>query len=178
MQNGNESAPKYIDSYPELVDFYTNYDALDVTDEDLEEFDKLMAEASIEDKQMLKWDQSYIRIDLENVGGLVSPVPVTLHYQNGQKETIRLPVDIWRKNPNTFSKLIPLSAPLDYVELDSQWETGDVDRSNNRFPRAIEDEQYDVQFSEDPPKNQCKKRKTIQIQILNSLAESEILSII
>ena len=79
--------------------------------------------------------------------------------QNGQKEFIRLPVDIWRKNPNTFSKLIPLSAPLDYVELDSQWETGDVDRSNNRFPRAIEDEQYDVQFSEDPPKNPMQRAK-------------------
>ncbi|MGC6509649.1 MAG: M1 family metallopeptidase [Myxococcota bacterium] len=159
LQERAKDLEKYIADFPELIDFYTDYDALDVTEDDLNKFDEFMAEASVEDKQMLNWDQPYIRIELENLGGLVSPVPVTLVYDNGTTETIRLPVDIWRKNPLQFSKLIPLSATLDHVIIDQKWETGDVDRSNNRFPKSIENETYEVEFSTDPPENPMQKAR-------------------
>jgi hypothetical protein len=116
-----------------------------------------MSELNHEQKSMMRWSQPYVVIELENVGGLVSPVPVTINYSNGNSEELRLPVDIWRKNPGKFRKLIPVKGDISSVEIDKNWETGDVDRSNNIFPRPIDDKTYELQFKEDPPENPMQK---------------------
>ena len=59
-------------------------------------------------------------------------------YEGGQTETVRLPAEIWRRNPKEVTRLQITSRRIISVEIDPYWETADVDRSDNVFPRQIE----------------------------------------
>jgi aminopeptidase N len=50
-------------------------------------------------------DQFFYELNISNKGGMVMPVIVEWTYTDGTKETDRIPVDIWRTNELTFTKV-------------------------------------------------------------------------
>jgi aminopeptidase N len=134
-QRNKTSIPKYrIETFPELADFYTKYDALEITDYDRKEYKKYYDALDQKQKDALKAGINYYILDLENVGGLVMPVIVEMEYQDGTKEILRIPAEIWRRNNKNISKLVITEKPVKQFTLDPFQETADIDLNNNYFP--------------------------------------------
>ncbi len=135
----NAPLPKRIDSFPELADFYNKYDDLDVTDADIEAYAKLVEGLKPEDKTLLQSKLCFYVIEVENVGGLVSPVLVETTLEDGTKEELRVPVEIWRKGAKKVTKLVLTQQKAVSFVLDPHLETADVDLSNNAWPSKIDE---------------------------------------
>lgn len=135
----NAELPKRTAHFPELLDFYNEFDELDVTEKEREEYKKLLEGLSKDEKKLLKDRTYFYVVEFENVGGLVMPIVVEVKYEDGSKEVVRVPAEIWKQNSKTVSKLIVAKAKIADLTLDPFRELADADALNNRWPeRAIE----------------------------------------
>jgi hypothetical protein len=130
----NADVKRRTEIYPDLVDFYNHYDPLDVTVKDREEAKKLIDDLEDDDKALLKTQRLFYAIDFENVGGLIMPILLNVEYENGTKESLRLPAEIWRSNSKKISKLIVAKDRIKSLHLDPLLETADANVHNNEWP--------------------------------------------
>ena len=124
-----------IDKDTNLVDFYTHYKPWETEDS----IQSLEAEFFAEtyepaEKQEKFGDNHYYEITFSNKGGLVMPIILEWEYEDGTKEIERIPVEIWRKNEDQFSKVFIKKQAVKGVVLDPYKETADIDESNNNWP--------------------------------------------
>ncbi|MEQ9617507.1 MAG: M1 family metallopeptidase [Phycisphaerales bacterium] len=133
----NADIAKRVEEYPDLLDFYNTYDPFDVTPKDIRDFEAYLEKLDEEEREQLQVKKNFYAIDLANLGGLVMPVILELHFEGGSTETLRIPAEIWRRNNLHVSKLIMSDKVLEGVVLDPHWETADADVENNHWPRRI-----------------------------------------
>jgi hypothetical protein len=136
-----------VDEYPELVDFYTSYSSLDVTNYDKEKYQKYYNDLDSKQKSALEKGLNYYVLDFDNVGGLTMPIIIEMEYENGSKEIMRIPAEIWRRNSKKVSKLIITEKPIKQFTIDPYQETADIDTKNNTFPRRIMDAKFQLNKS-------------------------------
>jgi len=133
----NKDLPKRTQRFPELNDFYNEYDPLNVTEDDKKAYERLMESLSDEQKEMMENLPNAYLVEFRNVGGLVMPVIIELEFQDGTKEVRRIPAEIWRRNNQVVSKMLITDKPLKQISLDPRGETADADLENNFFPKRI-----------------------------------------
>ncbi len=75
--------------------------------------------------------QTYYRVKVENKGGLVLPLHVEITYDDGSKELVKLPADVWRANELTFTYGFWATKGVSQIVLDPKEAFADVDRENN-----------------------------------------------
>jgi hypothetical protein len=141
IRNRDELGPTRVERYPELNDFYNENDQFTVTNQNrndyqdmlnsLDDWERTTLERAIKDN-----DRIYF-IDFENIGGLVSPLDLTIDYSRGKSEQIKLPAEIWRQDANKVTKLWITEREIESVTLDAGHQTPDADRTNNNYPRKI-----------------------------------------
>jgi hypothetical protein len=73
-------------------------------------------------------------LTVSNKGGLVMPVIIEWTYKDGTKEITRIPVQIWRKNENKFTKVYVKTQEVTSIRLDPMRETADINEKNNGWP--------------------------------------------
>jgi len=157
----NKSLSKRTDKFPELKDFYNEYDDLDVTDADRKKFEDQLKELKADEKKLLETQKYFYLIDLKNQGGLVMPVILKLTFDDDSSEMLRIPAEIWRLNNKSVSKLILTEKPLKNLILDPHRETADTQLSNNEFPRTISKSYFQLEKSK-KSKNEMQKREDEQ----------------
>ncbi len=74
-------------------------------------------------------------VDLSNNGGLVMPVILRVEYADRSVETLRIPAEIWRRNPKKVTKAILSDKEITAITLDPYGETADAVEHNNYWPR-------------------------------------------
>ena len=148
----NRELRRRIDEFPQLRDFYNDFDEFDVTDSERNRFRSLISDLSPEEKRLLETDKAMTMIDFQNIGGLVMPLILKLEYEDGSEELKRIPAEIWRRNPNKVTKLFITDKKIVAVELDPFLETADIDVSNNRFPPSPQTESFKL-FRPERPSN-------------------------
>ena len=150
FQKRNKPLPKRVDAFPELKDFYNEYDELEITEKDRESYEKMLKGLSDEEKALLKEKRNFYKVDLKNHGGLVMPVVLEATFEDGSTKEYRLPAQIWRRNPEQVSKLLITEKKIAKLELDPHRETADVDIENNYFPRRIRENKFRLNKSTRP----------------------------
>ena len=120
--------------FPNLKDFYNEYDELDVTESDRKEYRKYIEDLEDRERSLLETDHYFYVVDLANRGGLVMPVILGITYVDGSTEEMRIPAEIWRRNAERVSKLILAEREIEEIVLDPHLETSDVERANNTYP--------------------------------------------
>ena len=140
-RNREEGIKTRVSRYQELEDFYNENDRFTVTNKDrnsfqsflrnLEDWEKDVYERALEDNDY------YYFVDFENIGGLISPLPLTLTYENGDTEEVMVPAEIWRRDTESVTKLIVRDRKIVSIELDAQHMTADADYGNNSFPQKL-----------------------------------------
>ena len=141
----NKPLPKAVDKNKKLLDFYNKYDPLDVTDADRREYNKWIKDLDSEELKLLSLRKKFYVIELENIGGLVSPVILEIDYKNAKSETIRIPAEIWRKNNDNVRKMIISDKEIVQIEVDPLLETADTDRYNNFWPPKTIESRFQLQ---------------------------------
>ncbi|MDA7979948.1 MAG: M1 family metallopeptidase [Pirellulales bacterium] len=136
-QQRNKDLPLRIEEFPELGDFYNQFDELDITDADRKQYEKFLARLDDEEKELLKMQANFYVVDLKNVGGLVMPVILKIEFEDGTEEELRIPAEIWRYDNERVSKLILTPKIISQITLDPHLETADVDLANNFFPPKV-----------------------------------------
>lgn len=143
-QERNKDFPKAVEGDDELLDFYNEYDEHTPAANAKEAYEKELERLEPWEREALLIKDNFYTLTFTNHGGLVMPIIFEITYASGRKEMVRIPAEIWRKNPHQVSKLIVTEGEIVSVELDPRWETADVDRSNNHFPPKIEPSRLEV----------------------------------
>jgi hypothetical protein len=136
-QRNKGTLPRYIDTKPELKDFYNEHDDFTVTNKDRNKYNEAVAGLEDWEKALLKEGKHMYLVDFTNVGGLVSPLVLEIQLASGKKYVERVPAEVWRHNPRKITKLIITDEPMVGLTQDPNWETADTDVSNNAWPRRV-----------------------------------------
>ena len=147
-RNREEGIKLRIDRFDDLEDFYNENDKFAVTNKDrngfksfldgLNDWERKAYERAMDDGKYLYF------VDFENIGGLISPLPLTMEYENGRSEEMMIPAEIWRRNANKVTKLITSDKRIVSFKLDVAHQTADADFSNNMFPPEITQNRIDM----------------------------------
>lgn len=147
----NAATPKRVDAFPELKDFYNEYDEYAVTDEDRKKYRKLLEELEEKDidPALLLTDRNFYLIDFKNVGGIVMPLILDIRYADGTSEERWIPADIWRYDTKKASYLLltEKGKEMESIGFDPREELTDTNSDNNSWPRRF----VDVPFQLKPP---------------------------
>ena len=137
-RNDKLDVPRRVDQHPMIVDFYEGRDRFMVTPEDERAWASMLER--MDDKQRTIFSQDWIfhEITLRNVGGIPMPVPLLLTYEDGNSETLSLPVEIWASNERLVTKVIASPAPITQIRFDPTRDLADADRTNDVFPPEIQ----------------------------------------
>ncbi len=95
------------------------------------------------EEEALSAGKFFYTLHLKNVGGLLMPVIFQINYEDGTKEIVRVPAEIWRKNVHEVYKTIMTSKPAVSFQLDPAEETADINTQNNAFPRKNADSKFE-----------------------------------
>lgn len=140
----NKPLKKYVDQFPELKDFYNDYDPLDVTARDKWMYQYYIESLSEEQREILANKQNFYLAKFKNVGGLVMPIIVELEYEDGSTEIRQYPVEIWNKNNEEVVRLIVTEKVVKSLTVDPRMQTADIDMHNNHFPRKIRKSRFEL----------------------------------
>jgi hypothetical protein len=129
---------------PAARDFYDNYDKDQVTDRDRREYEDFLADLSDEERELVSNNDNFYSVTFSDKGGLIMPIILELEYEDGEKEVIRIPVEIWRFNRGTVTKIFKTEKPVKNMTLDPFLETADTDRGNNYWPEKVEPTRFET----------------------------------
>jgi hypothetical protein len=152
----NDDLKRLVDRYPELVDFYNDYDPLDVLEGDREKSQETLEKLNPKDRDLLKLEHLFYVVEVENIGGLVMPVILEIEYFNGNRETRHYPAEIWRRDSQSVRKLLITTEPIRTLRLDPHLQTADSNLANNQFPPKIGSARFELS-SEKEEKNPMQK---------------------
>jgi hypothetical protein len=157
-QNRAEGRQTRVDRYPELKDFYNENDQFVVTNKDRNEFKEFRErlrdwERTVLDRAIKAGEYVYF-VDFKNIGGLVTPLPLTLNYIDGSTEDYLVPAEVWRYNALEVTKLFIRNKRLASVELDRNHLIADADKTNNITPRRIAQSRVELFRGRDRERNQ------------------------
>jgi hypothetical protein len=77
-------------------------------------------------------------VEFEKPGGLVMPIIVELTYADGTTKRETYPAQIWMRNDSTAKRVFASSQEIKSIVVDPDFETADVDTSNNSWPKKEE----------------------------------------
>ncbi len=140
IRNRNDKSIVFLtDVDTTLRDFYWRYDR------GLEPYDSVTkqpampmpAPEALTDAEKAKYANANLyEVSFLNKGGLVMPIILEFTFEDGTKETQRLPAQIWRKNENKVTKVFLTNKKAVSIQLDPMRETADIDESNNKWPNV------------------------------------------
>ena len=154
----NAELPKRIDWQPGLKDFYNSpdYDPLAVEESARKSFRKFLVELDEQQRALLQRTTNFYVVRFRNLGGLVMPIIVRIHYADNSSELIRIPAEIWRSNSQSVSKLFATDKEIVRLELDPQRETADTEMANNHWPPKLVPSRFKL-FKDKKAKNPMQK---------------------
>jgi hypothetical protein len=77
-------------------------------------------------------------VEFEKPGGLVMPIIVELTYADGTTKRETYPAQIWMQNDSTAKRVFASFQEIKSIVVDPDFETADVDTSNNSWPKKEE----------------------------------------
>ena len=89
------------------------------------------------DEEIAKLDipKYFYQVVFDKPGGLVMPIIAEYEYEDGSKERIKYPAQVWRKNDSSVKKVVASDKELVGVTVDPDLETADVNLDNNNWPK-------------------------------------------
>lgn len=140
-----EAGTKFkIDADTSLQDFYNKWQRFGVSDQDRATYQQSSKSLSENEKELLDGKYHFYELTFRNAGGLPMPIILEWEFENGEKETERLPAYIWRLNEEQVSKVFAKKQRVVSVVVDPYRETADIDEENNYWPRQYRPTRFDL----------------------------------
>ena len=95
------------------------------------------------------------------------PVIYEIQYEDGTKELIRLPAEIWRKGERKITRVHQTEKKIIKFVLDPFLETADIDTYNNSYPREEKMSKFEVfkRRSQGTQENQMQNNNKLKKQV-------------
>jgi hypothetical protein len=143
--------------FEELQDLYSANDRYTVTNKDRNDaasaFEKLEPwEQAVFEKAIDEGSVFYF-LDFENIGGVPTPLMLTITYADGSTRDLELPAEIWRRDARTVTHRLIDTKPIAVISVDDRHQTADANYRNNRFPPEIYQSRLSVYKSESKKRN-------------------------
>ena len=149
---------------PELLDIYDEYDEFTPSDREMKDSQEILDDLYDKNNSDPEWkkkalveaidkDEGYYIFEFSNEGGLIMPIPLEVTYEDGTKELIRIPVEIWRKNSKRTRWLKRSKLKITQAIVDPYWEIGDTAIENNYYPTRFVPSRLKPRASRSNPKN-------------------------
>lgn len=90
---------------------------------------------SVSERAALKNPKYFYEVTFDKPGGMLMPIIVELTFEDGTTENYTFPVQIWRKNNKTVSRVFATVKPVKKITLDPKLQTADIDVTNNVWPK-------------------------------------------
>ncbi|MFN3181957.1 MAG: M1 family metallopeptidase [Nannocystaceae bacterium] len=150
--------PTWADEDKDILDFYNDYDELDVTDHDRKRYRyrRGKEELTADEEALRASKKKFYTVQFENVGGLVMPIILDVTFEGGRHQEVRIPAEVWRKNPRRVTKLLVVDDPIVAITVDPHLETADIDLSNNHWPPKVQKSRFQL-YKERKKKNPMQK---------------------
>lgn len=176
-ESRNEGIRRRADWQPGLKDFYNSpeYDELKVEAEDRKSFQKFLDGLNSEERAILRRTTNFYIVDFRNIGGLVMPILVRVHYADNSNEMMMFPAQIWRHNSKKVSKLIVSDKEIVRLELDPKRQTADVEEGNNHWPEKMVPSRFKL-FKDEKKKNPMQKAADAQRKDSDNQTDEETTS--
>jgi hypothetical protein len=136
--NARDHQNTLLSQNPSLRDFYNDYDPYAVTDADRQRYERFRNTLTTEQRALLEGGYHFYEVKFKNIGGLVMPLILEFEFEDGSKETRRVPAEVWRLNEAEVNQVYYFKKPVMRILLDPLQETADVDMSNNTFPAVAQ----------------------------------------
>ena len=142
IRNREEGRKTRAERFPELRDFYNEHDEYTATNADRNKYSSFIE--TLEDwertalERAIAEDDFVYFVDFENIGGLVSPLPLLITGVDGNEEFLMIPAEIWRRDDRQVTRMLIRDTAIASIEVDPRRETADADFSNNHYPGRIE----------------------------------------
>ena len=157
LRNREEGRVPRETRYEELQDLYSENDRFTVTNKDrneaLKAYNKLEPWEQAVLARALEEAPLFYFLDFENVGGVPSPIPLDIHYEDGSSRALMIPAEIWRRDAFKVTHRLIEAKPIAYVQIDRRHQTADTDYANNRFPPEIRSSRLKTYKREDKNRN-------------------------
>ena len=163
-RNQAASIETRVTERPELLDIYDEYDEFTPSDREMKDSQEVLEDLYDKNNSDPEWkkkalveaiekDEGYYIFEFSNEGGLIMPIPLELTYEDGTKELIRIPVEIWRKNSHRTKWLKRSKMRITQAIIDPYWEIGDTEIENNYYPTRFVPSRLKPRASRSNPKN-------------------------
>jgi hypothetical protein len=144
IRNREEIPNPVVDRDPDTRDFYNNYDPLEVTALDMQDYEYYLGNLDEKQKKMLQSGTNYYEMTFDNIGGLIMPILLEFEFTDGTKEVQRIPAEIWKIHEDQVTKVFALKKELKKVTLDPFLETADIDLNNNHWPQQMQPSRFQL----------------------------------
>ncbi|RYJ41179.1 M1 family metallopeptidase [Flavobacterium beibuense] len=91
----------------------------------------------------LKQPNYFYEVTFNKPGNMLMPILVELTYEDGSSENFNFPVQIWRMNNQTASRVFAVEKKVKKITLDPKLLTADIDVSNNVWPKEEVKSKFD-----------------------------------
>ena len=159
IRNAEEIKETIVEKDKSTKDFYNEYDPLDATVFDKENYDRYMANLDDEEKAILNSGYNYYQITFTNHGGLVMPLFLKFMFADGSSEVQKIPAEVWKMNQETINKVFFFKKELKSVELDPYIETADTNVDNNSWPPNQKPTRFELYKDRKKGENEMQKAK-------------------
>jgi hypothetical protein len=156
-RNRQERIKLRVERQPGLTDLYNERDEFTVANKDRNDYADFRK--GLKDWERIALDRAvkageYIYfVDIKNIGGLVTPLPLTITYAGGQTEELLIPAEVWRYNADSITRLFIKPKRIVAIEIDRKHQIADADQSNNMFPPRIPASRIELFKAKDTTRN-------------------------
>jgi len=132
------------DRDPAARDFYDNYDKDQITKRDKKDYSDFMEDLSDDERDLVNENDHFYSVKFSDNGGIIMPIILEFEYEDGEKEVINIPVEIWRFNRGEVTKVFKTEKPIKHMTLDPFFQIADVERNNNHWPEKVQPTRFDT----------------------------------
>lgn len=133
-RNKADKSLKYaVDEDKSLRDFYFDNPGADRAM--FEENGRANYARNFDKENASQWaNKHFYELTFTNKGGLVMPIIVEFTFEDGSKQVVTVPVNIWKLNENQVKKVFVLDKKVKSIQLDPDRETADINEENGMWP--------------------------------------------
>lgn len=100
------------------------------------------------ERAKLKSPKYFYEVTFNKPGDMLMPIIAELQFEDGSTEMHTFPVQIWRKNNQTATRVFATDKELKKIVVDPELKTADVDINNNVWPEMAKKSKFE-QFEEE-----------------------------
>lgn len=160
-----------VERVPGLKDLYNGQDRFTATNHDRNEYQDYLD--GLDDWELtameraLAADNHFYFVDFTNLGGLVTPLPVTVTYEDNSVRSLLIPAEIWRRDADEVTQVFIELKPIRSISIDDQHQIADADYSNNQYPPSIHRSQLEL-YKRDKKSRDMMKDMLVELKADNS----------